>query len=428
MHHKGLLGWKYDSRCNYMITLVTEPRASVFGVLREWGVERSKDGGAVYDAWQEVEARFPGVRATYNAIMPDHFHGIIYIMAEGRVRLDEVVSFFAAEAERRIGRRVWCSLWRDSVCIARGQLDRQIKYILANAKRRWIVENNPGLFRKAMGFRHWRLERAAATLCEAGGADTWSFRAFSRDGGGEPWDMETGEEIAKPRKGNRVQRAFEEQQAYNNKQGRQANNTGAASCCSTLVVPPRRIGWTAVGNPFLLDAPLLVSVRISTATPPGILAELVAKLGAKAGRGAVLVSPWISPGEKAVKAEALARGGRVVQLLADGMGRYYKPFGGDFDACAEGRMLQLSPFAPQPGGGARQSYGKARFEWLNLAARSMCDLAAGISSAQLAGMASAAHHPSAALQQGIAQQSVEARRQVTAQQQVSVQQQGGGNQ
>ena len=64
MYHKGLLGWKYDSRCNYMVTLVTEPRASVFGVLREWGVERSKEGGAVYDAWQEVEARFPGVRAT----------------------------------------------------------------------------------------------------------------------------------------------------------------------------------------------------------------------------------------------------------------------------------------------------------------------------------------------------------------------------
>ena len=115
MYHKGLLGWKYDSRCNYMVTLVTEPRASVFGVLREWGVERSKEGRAVYDAWQEVEARFPGVRATYNAIMPDHFHGIVYITVEGRVNLGEVVAFFAAEAERRIGRRVWCGLWRDSV-------------------------------------------------------------------------------------------------------------------------------------------------------------------------------------------------------------------------------------------------------------------------------------------------------------------------
>ena len=71
MRHKGLLGWRYDSRCNYMITLVTEPRTSIFGTLREWGVERSEEGRAVYEAWQAVEAKFPGVRATYNAIMPD---------------------------------------------------------------------------------------------------------------------------------------------------------------------------------------------------------------------------------------------------------------------------------------------------------------------------------------------------------------------
>ena len=47
MHHKGLLGWRYDSRCNYMITLVTEPRRQIFGTLREWGVERSEAGRAV---------------------------------------------------------------------------------------------------------------------------------------------------------------------------------------------------------------------------------------------------------------------------------------------------------------------------------------------------------------------------------------------
>ena len=230
MYHKGLLGWRYDSRCNYMITLVTEPRANIFGTLREWGVERTEEGRAVYDAWQAVEARFPGVRATYNAIMPDHFHGIVYITEEGAAVLDEVVAFFAGEVERRIGRRVWCALWRESVCLAKGQLHRQINYILSNAKRRWIKENNPGLFKKVM---------------------------------------------------------------------------------------------------------------------------------------------------------AIARGGRVVQLLAEGMGRYYKPGGADFDLCADGRLLQLSPFAPREAGAARENYGKARFEWLNLAAKAIGDLSAGFSRADL---------------------------------------------
>ena len=412
MRHKGLLGWCYDARCNYMITLVTEPRANVFGILREWGVERTEEGRAVYESWQAIEAKFPGVRATYNAIMPDHFHGIVYITEEGAAVLDEVVAFFAGEVERRIGRKVWCELWRDSVCLAKGQLHRQINYVLSNAKRRWIKENNPGLFKKVMGFRHWRLERASATLAGVDGADSWDFRSFARDGG-ELWDVETGEEIAKPRKSNRVLRAFEEQQAYDSKGQQQAydskgqqqayNSKGATArddskeqayiskgqvvggdtCCSTLAVACRPLDWTAVGNPFLLDAPLLVSVRISTATPDDKLAGLVTKLGAKAERGAVLVSPWISPGEKAVKAEAIARGGRVVQLLAEGMGRYYKPWGRDFDLCAEGRLLQLSPFAPREAGAARTSYGKARFEWLNLASKAIGDLSSGFSRADL---------------------------------------------
>ncbi len=369
MRHKGLLGWRYDSRCNYMITLVTEPRRPIFGTLREWGVERTEEGRAVYDAWQAVEARFPGVRATYNAIMPDHFHGIVYVMTEGCANLEEIVAFFAAESERRIGRRIWCGLWRDTVCLARGQLHRQINYVLSNPKRRWIKEHNREFFTKTMGFRHWRLDRADATLAEVADADSWDFRAFSQDGG-EYWDLETGAEIAKPRKGNKIQRAFDTD----------AGNL-PASCPSAA--PRRCLTWAAMGNPFLLESPLLVSVRISTRTPPDILAGLVEKLSAKAERGAVLVGPWISPGEKAVKAEVLAHGGRIVQLLPEGMGRYYKPGGGDFDCCAEGRMLLLSPFSPRTEGAPRETYGKPRFEWLNLAARAIADVGAGVSRAQL---------------------------------------------
>lgn len=378
MHHKGLTGWRYDCKSNYMITLATEPRQSIFGALREWGVERSEAGHAVYEAWQRIEARFPGVRATYNSIMPDHFHGIVYVSFDGAAELAEVVAFFAAEVERRLGRRVWCGLWRESICIAKGQLHRQINYVLSNAKRRWIKENNPGLFRKAMGFCHWRLEKAIETLAEVAGADQWDFRRFAHDPEREYWDLETGEEIAKPRKANCVQVAFERQRAGGDKGGDGACGRKSAVSADVPV-------WTAMGNPFLLDAPLLVSVRISTKTPPDQLSELEAKIVAKAERGAVVVGPWISPGEKSVKAAVVAAGGRVVQLLPEGMGRYYKPGGRDFDLCAEGRMLVLSPFAPHADGGGRECYGKARFEWLNLAARAMGDYAMGVSRAELAG-------------------------------------------
>lgn len=362
LRHKRLIGWRYNCKCNYMVTLVTEPRRSVFGQLREWGVERSEIGKAVYDAWQLVERRFPGVRATYNAIMPDHFHGIIYITEDGVSDLEEVVAWFAAECERLAGRRLWAPLWRDSICLARGQLDRQIYYVLSNAKRRWIKENNPGLFRRVLGFRHWRLTRATARLVEIGDVDHWDYRAEIVDEGRECWDLESGDEILKPRKANRPQAAFasgERQQAHDNK---------AAS-----------VSWTAVGNPFLLDEQLLLSVRISRAASLQTLDSMLERLRGKAERGAVLVGAFISPGEKAAKAAALESGGCIVQVIPEGMGRYYKPSGRDFDLCAAGRLLVLSPFAPLQGGQMERShYGKARFEALNQAAETIADFAVDV--------------------------------------------------
>lgn len=358
-----------------MITLVTQPRRSLFGQLREWGVERNEIGKAVYDAWQAVERRFPGVRATYNAIMPDHFHGIVYVTQDGLADLEEVVAWFAAECERRAGRRLWAPLWRDSICLARGQLDRQIYYVLSNAKRRWIKDNNPGLFRKVLGFRHWRLTRATARLVEIGDVDQWDYRTEIVDEGRECWDLESGDEILKPRRANRLQSAFasgERQYAHDNKLvpdgGRHARDN-----------KDRAIAWTAVGNPFLLDEQLLLSVRISRTASPQTLDSVLERLRGKAERGAVLVGAFISPGEKAAKTAALESGGCIVQVIPEGMGRYFKPSGRDFDVCAAGRLLVLSPFAPEPGGQVERShYGKARFEALNLASEAIADFAVNV--------------------------------------------------
>jgi len=419
LRHPALAGWRYDCKSNYMITLVTEPRANLFGTLCEWGVDRSAAGKAVYDDWQEVERDFPGVRATYNAIMPDHFHGILYFTADGAACLDEVVQSFATAVERRLGRRIWCAVYRESICLGRGQLHRQIAYVLSNARRRWVKEHNPGLFRKVLGFRHWRLRRASEACAAAGGADAWDFWRFAREPDSECWEVESGEEIVKPRRSNRRVAAFCEGE-YNKSATTSGGNVtpattsggnvtpattsggnvtpattsggnvtpattsgggnasvatadGGPACCRGLVVD-----WTAVGNPFLLDAPLLVSVRISTAVPPGELSRVVAKIREKAARGAAVVSPFVSPGEKAVKTAVLEDGGAVVQLMSEGFGRYYKPGGRDFGFCAEGRLLQLSPFQPrQPGAAERERYGKPRFEWLNLAAANIADVAIG---------------------------------------------------
>lgn len=63
-----------------------------------------------------------------------------------------------------------------------------------------------------------------------------------------------------------------------------------------------------------------------------------------ARNGAVMVSPFINPKEKAVLEVLLREEHRVIYIADNGFGEYYKPSDGLFDAVAAGRMLILSPW------------------------------------------------------------------------------------
>ena len=63
-----------------------------------------------------------------------------------------------------------------------------------------------------------------------------------------------------------------------------------------------------------------------------------------ARRGAVMVSPFISPQEKQVMKVLLQEQHPFVLLTDNGFRDYYKPADELFDACAEGRLLILSPW------------------------------------------------------------------------------------
>lgn len=104
--------------------------------------------------------------------------------------------------------------------------------------------------------------------------------------------------------------------------------------------------WAGYGNLFLLDHPEVRVVQVSRSITAEALAALQQEVAAALARGAVLVSPFISQGEKAMVEEVLAQPrGRVIVLKGDGFRPLYKPSGVYFDMCAEGRLLILSPYA-----------------------------------------------------------------------------------
>lgn len=99
-----------------------------------------------------------------------------------------------------------------------------------------------------------------------------------------------------------------------------------------------------VGNRFLLDVPDKAAVIIHRRYTPEECERLRQQWLAFGEAGGVLVSAAIAPKEKAILHEAMDRGFRIILLRENGFPELYKPSGRAFDACVEGRLLQVSPW------------------------------------------------------------------------------------
>ena len=99
-----------------------------------------------------------------------------------------------------------------------------------------------------------------------------------------------------------------------------------------------------MGNRFLLDNPYKVAVKCSRSLSESELETTVKRYLMMAQRGAVLVSPRISPGEKEVMDMAQEAGYPVIRLLENGFSPLWKPGGEMFDACACGQVLLVAPW------------------------------------------------------------------------------------
>jgi len=103
--------------------------------------------------------------------------------------------------------------------------------------------------------------------------------------------------------------------------------------------------WAGFGNLFLLDKPDLMAVQVSRRATDIEIVAMKAKVIERIETGAVVVSPFISAGEKEIARLVMAQGdGGVILLKPDGFPPLYKPSGKYFDLCAQGRLLVLSAF------------------------------------------------------------------------------------
>ena len=137
--------------------------------------------------------------------------------------------------------------------------------------------------------------------------------------------------------------------------------------CSRL---PQGMDWTGFGNLFLLEKPELMPVQISRNAKSDEVAMLKTRVTDRVSRGTVMVSPFISQGEKEIATMVIEQDyGSLILLKPDGFPPLYKPSRVYFDLCAKGKLLVLSPFSYT---GRRQKLTRERCLEMNNWVRGLC--------------------------------------------------------
>lgn len=128
--------------------------------------------------------------------------------------------------------------------------------------------------------------------------------------------------------------------------------------------------YSTIGNIELLRCPRLM-VRVSRHCNEEQIAKHIEECLSAAHRGTVLISPAISPGEKRVMRAAFQAQLPLVVLMENGFTPFSKPHGEQFDACAEGRLLLLSPWEHHDD---RHALTARQCQEMNLMAMELCEI------------------------------------------------------
>jgi REP element-mobilizing transposase RayT len=77
-----LPGYDYTSSGAYFVTFCTDHRASIFGKIKNGVMELNECGRMAMECWNELPKHFSNIRLDEFVVMPNHFHGIVWIVAD----------------------------------------------------------------------------------------------------------------------------------------------------------------------------------------------------------------------------------------------------------------------------------------------------------------------------------------------------------
>ncbi len=288
----------YTERRMYMVTLVVEGRIKLFGEVqgRSDAPTGSEDvpqmvlsalGEAVQHIWLTITDHHPEIKVISLQMMPDHLHSILFVYRKMEKPLGAVI----------LGVKQACN-----------QAFRSSVGYVAVALQHTELQHTE---------RHTGHERGL--LFERG----YNDRILLQDGQLQRWIDYLADN---PR---RLLAKREHPDLFRVQFGMEhAGQT-----------------YAAIGNRFLLDRPVKMQVQCSRSLTPDQIQAAIQHYLAAARQGAVLVSPAISEGEKAVMRAALDVHLPLIFLSANSFTPFTKPGGSFTEACSRGDLLIMSPWS-----------------------------------------------------------------------------------
>lgn len=83
VHHRRsirLKNYDYTQEGAYFITLCTKNKRCIFGDIKQGEIKLNLLGTIARDYWQEIPQHFPHINLDVFVIMPNHIHGILWIV------------------------------------------------------------------------------------------------------------------------------------------------------------------------------------------------------------------------------------------------------------------------------------------------------------------------------------------------------------
>ena len=323
-------GHDYEARQMYLITITVEGRRPLLG--RVVGnpeaaegapdaphIELSPLGKAVEQQWIAISHYHPEVKVLALQMMPDHLHSILFVKERMPQHLGHIIKGFKASTNKE---------YRRLIAPAPSSAVPVVSSAATPSQRtgRPKPDRKHGLL--------WSIGYTDGILGRKGQLNNWL--TYLRDNPRRLLMKRLHPEFF------RVQR-----------------NVQVGS-----------YEFSAIGNRYLLSHPVRLQVQCSRRLTQEEIAQQTSYYLGLAKRGAVLVSPSISPGEKAIMRAAFDAGYPLILLQENGFTELAKPGGARFDACAEGRLLILAPWEHH---NQRLTINRSQCLSLNDMARAICE-------------------------------------------------------